>query len=424
MQLQPSLQTIQNFAASLTLREEGFSSYHDRRISPAATFEAIQPFFRELGITRVGFLTGLDTVGIPVAFATRPNSYTLSVFQGKGVDPDAARASAAMEALETSIAEIAPPVMTSATVAEIASSGTPMIDLHSTARCVPAEIGSGSIPWVGGLDVLSGQQVMVPWWLAGMDHRGERPAGFEQSSDGLASGNTQSEALLHGLCELIERDAWTIAQLKSERELADCLVDPSTVEDAVLDIMLGRIREAGLQLVLLDMTTDLQVPAFLAVLIPDSTSKRADARWSQICGGCGCHPDPVRAMLRAITEAAQSRLTAIAGSRDDFSPRIYQHMRADNGLGKLLALSSERVRPYRDLDIGASRHASIDGTIRHLLGRLKLAGIRQVIAVPMQDAGLPVSVVRVIVPGLEVELFGQYMQLGIRAANTIRRSQH
>lgn len=424
MQLQSPIQTIQNFAASLTHREEGFSSYHDRRISPAATFEAIQPFFRELGITRVGFLTGLDTVGIPVAFATRPNSYTLSVFQGKGVDPDAARASAAMEALETRIAEIAPPVMTSATVAEIASSGTPMIDLHSTARCVPADIGTGSIPWVSGLDVVSGQQVMVPWWLAGMDHRGERPAGFEQSSDGLASGNTQAEALLHGLCELIERDAWTLAQLKSERELGDCLVDPSTVEDAVLDIMLGRIREAGLQLVLLDMTTDLQVPAFLAVLIPNSTSKRADARWSQICGGCGCHPDPVRAMLRAITEAAQSRLTAIAGSRDDFSPRIYQHMRADNALGKLLALSAERVRPYRDLEIGAGRHASIDGTIRHLLGRLKLAGIRQVVAVPLQDAGLPVSVVRVIVPGLEVELFGQYMQLGIRAANTIRRSQH
>jgi len=424
MQLQSSIQTVQNFAASLARREHGFSTYHDRRISPAATFEAIQPFFRDLGITRVGFLTGLDTVGIPVAFATRPNSYTLSVFQGKGVDPDAARTSAAMEALETRVAEIAPPSMTLATVAEIASSGVPMVDLHATARCAPADIGQGQIPWVNGFDILSGHQVMVPWWLAGMDHRGERPAGFEQSSDGLASGNSHSEALLHGLCELIERDAWTLAQLKSERELGDCLVDPSTVGDAVLDIMLGRIRDAGLQLVLLDMTTDLQVPAFLAVLIPNSTSKRADARWSQICGGCGCHPDPVRAMLRAITEAAQSRLTAIAGSRDDFSPRIYQHIRADNAFGGLLALSNERMRPYREPDASADRPLSINGTIDHLVGRLKLAGIRQVIAVPMQDTGLPVSVVRVIVPGLEVELFGQYMQLGIRAANTIRRSQH
>ncbi len=424
MQLQSSIPTIQSFATSLSRREQGFSSYHDRRISPAATFEAVQPFFRELGITRVGFLTGLDTVGIPVAFATRPNSYTLSVFQGKGVDPDAARTSAAMEALETRVAEIAPVAMTSASVADIASSGVPMIDLHSTARCVPSEIGQGQISWVSGLDVISGQQIMVPWHLAGMDHRGERPAGFEQSSDGLASGNSQSEALLHGLCELIERDAWTLVQLKSERELADCLVDPSTVEDAVLDVMLGRIRNAGLQLVLLDMTTDLKVPAYLAVLIPNSTSKRADARWSQICGGCGCHPDPVRAMLRAITEAAQSRLTAIAGSRDDFSPRIYQHMRGDNALGRLMALSNECMRPYRDVEIGTDRPVSINGTIEHLVGRLKLAGIKQVIAVPMQDAGLPVSVVRVIVPGLEVELFGQYMQLGIRAANTIRRSQH
>ncbi|MCJ9670106.1 YcaO-like family protein [Neorhizobium sp. SHOUNA12B] len=423
MQIQSSTQTIQKFAASLTQREQGFSTYHDRRVSPAETFDAISPFFRDLGITRVGFLTGLDRVGIPVAFATRPNSYTLSVFQGKGVDTDAARTSAAMEALETRVAEVEPASLTWATVNDVAGSAAGMIDLHSTARCVPSEIGDRQIPWVTGLDILSGNQIMVPWWLAGMDHRGERPAGFEQSSDGLASGNTHAEALLHGLCELVERDAWTLVQLKSEDELNACLVDPASVEDAVLDLMVSRLRNAGMQLLLLDMTTDLQVPAFLAVLIPDATAKRSDPRWSQICGGCGCHPDPVRAMLRAITEAAQSRLTAIAGSRDDFSPRIYQHIRADNALSRLVALSSLDRRPvqYRELD--ATRH-SINGTIDHILGRLRLAGIRQVVAVPMQDAGLPVSVVRVIVPGLEVELSGQYLQLGIRAANAIRRSRH
>jgi ribosomal protein S12 methylthiotransferase accessory factor len=421
MQIQSSTQTIQKFAASLTQREQGFSTYHDRRVSPAETFEAIRPFFRDLGITRVGFMTGLDTVGIPVAFATRPNSYTLSVFQGKGVDADAARTSAAMEALETRVAEVQPASLTWATVNDVAGSG--MIDLHSTARCVPSEIGSHQIPWVTGLDILSGNQLMVPWWLAGMDHRGERPAGFEQSSDGLASGNSQAEALLHGLCELVERDAWTLVQLKSERELNACLVDPATVEDAVIDLMVSRLRQAGMQLLLLDMTTDLQVPAFLAVIIPDSTAKRSDPRWSQICGGCGCHPDPVRAMLRAITEAAQSRLTAIAGSRDDFSPRIYQHMRADNALSRLVALSGQDRRRAHYHEIDAARH-SINATIDHILGRLKLAGIRQVVAVPMQDAGLPVSVVRVIVPGLEVELSGRYLQLGIRAANAIRRSRH
>jgi ribosomal protein S12 methylthiotransferase accessory factor len=98
-------------------------------------------------------------------------------------------------------------------------------------------------------------------------------------------------------------------------------------------------------------------------------------------------------------------------------------MRGDNALSRLVALSSLDRRPvqYRELD--ATRH-SINGTIDHILARLRLAGIRQVVAVPMQDAGLPVSVVRVVVPGLEVELSGQYLQLGIRAANAIRRSRH
>ena len=86
----------------------GVNDYHDRAVTPAQTFAAIKPHLRDFGITRVGLLTGLDVLGIPVAFATRPNSHTLSVFQGKGIDNEAAMASAAMEAIETRIAEIEP----------------------------------------------------------------------------------------------------------------------------------------------------------------------------------------------------------------------------------------------------------------------------------------------------------------------------
>ena len=62
--------------------------------------ERLAPYLSSLGITRVANVTGLDYLGISVVMAVRPNSYNLSVYQGKGVTLDAARASAVMEAYE------------------------------------------------------------------------------------------------------------------------------------------------------------------------------------------------------------------------------------------------------------------------------------------------------------------------------------
>ncbi|MGO7446941.1 YcaO-like family protein [Rhizobium ruizarguesonis] len=413
---------LETLAGDLKRSSAGVSDYHDRAVTPAQTLAAIRPHLREFGITRVGLLTALDVLNIPVAFATRPNSHTLSVFQGKGIDNDAAMTSAAMEAVETRIAEIAPADLTQATVDSMRAEHAAMIDLDNVARCAPDEIGTSPIAWCTGLDILSGSSVFVPWWLVGLDHRGERPAGFEQSSDGLASGNTPSEAVLHGLCELVERDAWALTQLKSPERLRESRIDPASFGDAVIDVMTDRITRAGMKLLLLDMTTDIGVPAFLAVIMPGNLSDRVDARWSHVCGGCGCHPDPVRAALRAITEAAQSRLTAIAGSRDDFSPRIYQRLDRSAAMQQVVELCEGDGR-MRSFQARHRRPATIQESIGHIADRLTATGIEQIVVVPFPHRALPISVVRVIVPGLEVDISGQYIQLGMRAVNTIRGAE-
>ncbi|MGO8367211.1 YcaO-like family protein [Rhizobium ruizarguesonis] len=413
---------LETLAGDLKRSSAGVSDYHDRAVTPAQTLAAIRPHLREFGITRVGLLTALDVLNIPVAFATRPNSHTLSVFQGKGIDNDAAMTSAAMEAVETRIAEIAPANLTQATVDSMRAEHAAMVDLDNVARCAPDEIGSSPIAWCTGLDILSGSSVFVPWWLVGLDHRGERPAGFEQSSDGLASGNTPSEAVLHGLCELVERDAWALTQLKSPERLRESRIDPASFGDAVIDVMTDRITRAGMKLLLLDMTTDIGVPAFLAVIMPGNLSDRVDARWSHVCGGCGCHPDPVRAALRAITEAAQSRLTAIAGSRDDFSPRIYQRLDRSAAMQQVVELCEGDGR-MRSFQARHRRPATIQESIGHIADRLTATGIEQIVVVPFPHRALPISVVRVIVPGLEVDISGQYIQLGMRAVNTIRGAE-
>src|SRR5438270_11631422 len=61
---------------------------HARRLAPV------------MGITRIANVTGLDSVGIPVVMVCRPNSRSVAVSQGKGIDLASARASGLMEAAE------------------------------------------------------------------------------------------------------------------------------------------------------------------------------------------------------------------------------------------------------------------------------------------------------------------------------------
>src|SRR3982075_4655057 len=71
-----------------------------RTADPGETLARVRPHAARIGITRIGNITGLDRIGIPVAVAVRPNSRSVSVSQGKGLELPQAMASALMEACE------------------------------------------------------------------------------------------------------------------------------------------------------------------------------------------------------------------------------------------------------------------------------------------------------------------------------------
>ena len=117
--------------------------------------------------------------------------------------------------------------------------------------------------------------------------------------------------------------------------------------------------------------------------------------------GAGCHPDHAVALARALTEAAQSRLTLIAGSRDDCPPAYYF---AGSGI-----LERSR-RSFAPLDQPGQRlfadvvHVpgeSIDEDVAHELDALKAIGAPQVILVDLTRPDIGIPVVRMVVPGLE-----------------------
>ncbi|MET7331011.1 YcaO-like family protein [Nonomuraea sp. NPDC005650] len=284
---------------------------------PDHTWDLISPKLARFGITRVADVTGLDVIGIPVVMAVRPLSRTLSVSQGKGQSLTPARVSAVMESIELWHAEtVLPPITHRAAPAAA-------LDLPYELDGLRREPGSlvteaTILDWTDAVGLISGRRTPVPSDLiafATPQRRGWTPPGIHATSNGLASGNDYDEAVLHALYEVIERDAVSLSPRAGRR----AFVDPDSIGDDACAAMIDRIRAAGVELRLVHAPSVTGVPCFTAELwSPD---------FPVVTLGAGAHLAPEVALSRALTEAAQSRLTAIAGSRDDQAP-VYDHVSA------------------------------------------------------------------------------------------------
>src|SRR5271154_1007109 len=210
----------------------GFSSPYLDRIRPAAeTIAALRPELPELGITRLARLTGLDLPGIPVWSAIRPNAKTLAVSQGKGIDDDAAAASAIMEAIEGATAERADLPHVTLSQKEMAALGRPVALFDDLLRAGEEPPDNDEVlDWIEGFDLMTGAAVWVPLEAAALSDE-RAPSRYWQSTDGLASGNVLWEAIFHGLCERIERDALTLWTLRDDAKVASRCCEPSAFDD-------------------------------------------------------------------------------------------------------------------------------------------------------------------------------------------------
>jgi ribosomal protein S12 methylthiotransferase accessory factor len=386
--------------------------------TPDETVRLLEPLLDGFGITRVADVTGLDRLGIPVFMAMRPNSRSLAVSQGKGLDTDSARASAVMESIELHHAEnIASPVILRSYVELLATSrvadpdALPQVrDSGFSAHC--------RIPWIEGVDLFTGESVWVPFELCHADTTVPVMPGsgyFERGTNGLASGNTSAEAALHGLCEVVERDAcslWEHATLDRQEEAR---IDLRTIRSrCVLDV-LDRFDRAGVRTQIWDVTSDLGVPTFRAIIYDEATDPILNPMGAAY--GAGCHPDVEVALCRALSEAAQSRLTSIAGSRDDLARDSYGAALAESAMSDHDELG---VRGNGSSDV-SQRHSlatpTVSGDVRSVLARLQQAGVEQAILIDLSDANgeTPISVVRVIIPGLEGPTDAAGYQPGPRA---------
>ena len=378
------------------------------------TLATAEPMARQIaariGVTRIGMIGELgDLGGIHIAQAARPgNAWSSSYGSGKSRSKAGAVVGSVMEECEKWAQEQFAPTepMLSGSYAMLRETA-PVVDPASLD--LPYDTvytPQAPLAWCCIAELMSATPAYVPVDVLDIRRRKHdicytaRGARKHLATNGLGAGFAMADAVLHGLCEYVERHAQRIAELY----LANPggvgappyrFVDPrSGPQELALTVDDLAPRVDALRV--LDITSEIGVPTFAAGLV----------RNGRIANGYGAHPDPATAIEMALLEAAQTIASAIAGGREDLSVRA-------RSLGR-----HERPRPvdaasawfWMDPDTRGIDVADIAGScagdaaedVAWCLSRLRQAGIEQVLVCDLSHAEIaPAKVVRVIIPGLE-----------------------
>ncbi len=372
---------------------------HDthRRVAPEVTLARIRPHLPAMGITRVAHVTGLDRIGLPVVMVTRPNSRSVAVAQGKGLSRAAAEASGVMEAVESWHAERIALPLRHAALGDLRAEA-PVIDVERLPRVSGGRIGPASrLLWTEGTDLASAAPRWLPYAMVHTDYTRPAPPGHglvPVSTNGLASGNELTEATIHAICEVIERDATSLWHALPEPARASTRTAPESVDDPAALEALGLFAAAGIEVGIWETTSDVGIPAFRAMIV------EGDGRDGHIGIGDGCHLHRGIALLRALTEAAQTRLTYVSGARDDLAPDEFSPAAIERkGAYVRRMMASPPARAFADAPSRATDRFEADLAL--LLDRLAGVGCGEVVRVDLSRAEIGVAVVRVVIPGLE-----------------------
>jgi ribosomal protein S12 methylthiotransferase accessory factor len=380
------------------------TSCSPRNCLPEDTLAKILPLLSQMGITRIANVTGLDNIGIPVVTVCRPNSKSVAVAQGKGKDLVSAKVSGIMEAIETYHAENAELSLKLSSysdlmknnnvvnIAELAGLSVNYFDIHKP------------VLWVEGKDLMNNKPKFLPYEIVHTHYTANdvsRSGSFAMSSNGLASGNHLYEAINHGICEVIERDAvslWAIEREFKALKAGLRRVSIKSIDDPQCIELLERYTAAGVLVGLWNITSDVGLPSFFCMIVGKESNA---ARPLYPACGSGTHPNKAIALSRALTEAAQARLTLISGSRDDLGVADYcerQDQIFQRNIREELEFS-ESLCQYTDIKSWSNETLLDDFEL--IIRQLKAVNLNSVVMVDLSRCEMNIPVVRIVVPGLE-----------------------
>jgi len=404
------------------------------------TVNEILPLCKRIGVTRISNITHLDKLLIPNYSVVLPGTEdTIWVYNGKGITKSDAKASALMEAVErySSLASNYQRSLIRGKYSQLSRSYPEV--LHTSEIIEPVDQQHNDkkdeMDYLQGVDLLTNQTVLVPAQVALYKYIPIHPAvsGFSYShTNGLASGNVLEEAVCHALCEVIERDAASIAELCAssipytilerisylfERQYPDYpiripaedkFVDDSSIfpDVDISDIptefdsiryLVNRFIDAGITLLIKDITqSDIGIATFVA-----SSVEWISNDYGFFAKGYGAHPDSRIALTRAITELSQTRAANVQGARDDLKKIVYNENDEIYNRKWQFMPSQHKKNHFKFSEVTSCTNSNILGDIEFILERLKRSRLRRAIIIDLTNSNLGIPVVRAIVPGLE-----------------------
>ncbi len=403
-------------------RSISFIDGTQRVLDEKSTLEKTKPSLDKIGVTRIASITDLDRIGIPVFSAIRPSSAdgAISVYSGKGSHESQARISAMMEGFERCLAErmgvnqnVSDDVSSPHTISSYDGIKLSIEAIDPNTLLLPESYPEEQlVEWIIGWDLMKNEEVAVP--VNAVYHPYEAPGQtaklFRSNTNGLASGNTIDEAIFHGLLEVIERDALSIAEFNKYPEKQIIL----TEEDGENYEILQKFKDNDIDVKLWLLPHDTEITTVVAstddVKLKDS---------ALLVMGAGAHLKPEIAVKRALTEAAQSRVVQIHGAREDTNREEFVRTLGYDRMKRLNRYwyeDAEVTSLAQIRDLSKNNPAESIEVVLEQLGKVA----ERAVVVDLSRESIEVPVVRVIIPGFEVYTLDRE-RAGIRAKSGKKR---
>ena len=400
---------------------------------PQETIDENEKKLRTAGISRITDITDLDRIKIPVFSAIRPTAQegSVSVYAGKGVTKEQAKASAMMEGFERYSAEkqdIDKERMIVSTYNEIINNSNPNLNKENTLNpkdlllpknFTTQNVENSRLEWIESTDITRDETIYVPAnavfhpYIPSRDNIPSPIAIFKGNTNGLASGNIIEESVLHGIFEVVERDAWSIFELTKRNKKE---INQDSIENDIINELLDKFNQEHIKIKLMDITADLDITTVAAssddMLLKDP---------ALLTLGVGTHLDPNVAVIRALTEVAQSRATQIHGTREDtinadFMRKAgYENMKRMN---KHYFMEEDEKIDLADIEDKSSN--SIKKDIETSIEEVQKVGLDRILFTDLTRKEIDINVARVIIPKAELYSLDEE-RLGNRALEYDRK---
>lgn len=290
--------------------------------------------------------------------------------------------------------------------------GETAVDPRRFALYAPEQYASGwpfsppriDVPmrWAVGYSLTRKCDVLVPAQFAYLPYHGlpGEPILAMHTSTGTACGETVQQAILSGLCEVIERDAFMMHWLcRLPAPKVDITNDPTLVAE-----FKKRYERPGIRYHLLDFTTDIGVPCYFCAVVEEGSAD------TTMAVGAAVRTNGSLAARKALMESVQTRVWLRQMARSEGLRRFgsFSEIRSFEdhvnlwGNHEMLShadflLESERTSPLRN----ECTATDLSGHIDWVVDRLAQRGLEAIIVdtTPSDIRALGLTVVKAIVPG-------------------------